>query len=235
MRNPLAPSPPHSDDPMADPAKLAAFGEQVRARLDADPQAERLGGEKADIYLLSEFLSRKECKRLLRVVDSRIGPSDLFKGTQVDGFRTSSTHYFDREDEATRELEQRMDDTLGIDHRHAEVPQGQRYRTGQQFRHHFDYFTTDQPYWQQERQRGGQRTWTAMVFLNEPAAGGETDFPELRMSIKPQRGAMLTWNNMDRNGRPNPATLHAGTPVIEGDKYIVTQWYRQEAWSLELR
>ena len=74
-----------------------------------------------------------------------------------------------------------------------------------------------------------------MVFLNEPAAGGETDFPELGLSIKPQRGAMLTWNNMDRDGRPNPSTLHAGTPVIEGDKYIVTQWYRQEAWSLELR
>ncbi|RIV85128.1 2OG-Fe(II) oxygenase [Aurantiacibacter zhengii] len=220
---------------MADPAKLAAIGQHVKARLDTNPQAQPLGGEDADIYLLPEFLSRAECKRLLRTVDTRIGPSELFAGTHADGFRTSSTHYFDRDDEATRELEQRMDSVLGMDHSHAEVPQGQRYRTGQQFRHHYDYFTTDQPYWQQERKRGGQRSWTAMIFLNEPGDGGETDFPDLRLSVRPQRGAMLTWNNMGRDGLPNPATLHAGMPVTQGDKYIVTQWYRQEAWSLELR
>jgi len=232
MRNPLAPSPLTSDDPMADPARLAAFGERVRTALDANPQAQRLGGEKVDIYLLPDLLTRKDCKRLLRTVDSRIGPSDLFKGTQVDGFRTSSTHYFDREDEATRELEQRLDDTLGIDHRHAEVPQGQRYRTGQQFRHHFDYFTTDRAYWPQERQRGGQRTWTAMLALNEPKEGGETDFPHLGFRFRPRTGRLLVWNNMDRGGQPNMKTLHAALPVQRGIKHVVTVWFREGPWRL---
>lgn len=222
-------------DEMADPAGLAAIGERVRARLEADATAQSLGNGKVDIFLVPDFLTRQECKRLVRTVDKRIGPSELFKGTEVDGFRTSSTHYFDREDEATREMERRMDAMLGIDHQHAEVPQGQRYRTGQQFRHHYDYFTTDQQYWQQERRRGGQRSWTAMVFLNEPEKGGETDFPELGLSVKPLRGALLAWNNMDREGRPNPATLHAGMPVVAGEKYIVTQWYRLHPWTLELQ
>lgn len=220
---------------MADTAGLAAIGDRVRTRLEANDVAQPLGNGKADIFLVPDFLSRSECKRLVRTVDRRIGPSELFRGTEVDGFRTSSTHYFDREDEATREMEARMDALLGIDHRQAEVPQGQRYRTGQQFRHHYDYFTTDQSYWQQERRRGGQRSWTAMVFLNEPGKGGETDFPELGLSVEPARGALLTWNNMDRQGRANPATLHAGLPVVAGEKYIVTQWYRLHEWSLELR
>ena len=226
---------PGDRDPMADPARLAAWGDVVRSRLAARDGATTLAEGKAELYLVPDFLSRAQCKRLVRTINARIGPSELFHGTKVDGFRTSSTHYFDREDDATRELEQRMDMLLGIDHRYAEIPQGQRYRSGQQFRHHYDYFTTDQPYWQQERRRGGQRSWTAMVFLNEPDAGGETDFPELGLSVKPQRGALLAWNNMTREGTPNPATLHAGLPVLEGEKYIVTQWYRQEEWSLELQ
>jgi prolyl 4-hydroxylase len=222
-------------DPQADPAVLAGIGNKVRRQLAANSAAIDRGGGKADLFVLPGFLSRRECKRLVRVIERRIGPSPLFHGTEVDGFRTSSTHYFERDDAETLELEQRIDSLLGIDHRFAEVTQGQRYLAGQQFKHHYDYFSTDQAYWQQEKRRGGQRTWTAMVYLNEPEGGGATDFPELGLGVAPEAGTLLTWNNMDREGRPNPATLHAGTPVTAGVKYVITQWYRQDEWSLHLR
>ena len=32
------------------------------------------------------------------------------------------------------------------------------------------------------------------------------------------------------DGAPNPATLHEGTPVAEGVKYIVTKWFREGLW-----
>ncbi|WP_137681605.1 2OG-Fe(II) oxygenase [Aurantiacibacter suaedae] len=221
-------------DPKEDPAKLALIGAQVRARLRADPRAEDLGGDKADMFLLHDFFTADECARLVKIIDKKIGPSTLFEGTQRDGFRTSSTHYFEQGDSATRALEKRIDAATGIPHQHAEVTQGQRYEAGQQFKHHYDYFFASEPYWQQERRRGGQRTWTAMLFLNDVEEGGETDWPELGLSVKPVGGALLTWNNMARDGTPNRNTLHAGKPVVKGVKYVITQWYRQDPWTLHL-
>lgn len=218
-----------------DPQRLAQIGDAVRARLAAHEGARNLGGAKADLFAVPQFLSPRECKRLVRVIDRKIGPSELFRGTEIDGFRTSSTHYFDRGDPETLDLEQRIDGLLGIEHRFAEVTQGQRYRAGQQFKHHFDYFSVTESYWAQEKRRGGQRSWTAMVYLNEPQAGGATDFPELGRAVPPEIGTLLAWNNMDRRGHPNPATIHAGMPVEAGSKYVITQWYRQEEWSLHLR
>ena len=222
-------------DPMADPEKLAVVGAMVRQRLRADPGAEDLGGEKADLFCLRGFLDRNECRRLVKLIDQKIGPSTLFEGTKIDGFRTSSTHYFNGENPDVQMLERKIDGALGLPHSHAETTQGQRYQAGQQFKHHHDFFYESEGYWQDERRRGGQRTWTAMVYLNEPEEGGATDFKELGLAIPPERGTLLVWNNMDRGGRPNQATLHAGTPVVAGSKYVITQWYRLLPWSLSLR
>jgi len=222
-------------DPQSDPRILAQIGDAVRSRLAAHDGAEDRGEGKADLFVLPGFLSRRECKRLVRVIERKIGPSELFRGTEIDGFRTSSTHFFDRGDPETLALESRIDGLLGLDHSFAEVTQGQRYLAGQQFKHHYDYFTITESYWAQEKRRGGQRSWTAMVYLNEPDGGGATDFPELGLSVAPGAGTLLTWNNMDRAGLPNPATLHAGMPVQRGSKYVITQWYRQEEWSTYLR
>lgn len=220
---------------MADPVRLAAAGRQVSERLRDKPGVIALGGQQADLFVLPHFLDPAECARLVQVVDSRIGPSELFKGTEIDGFRTSSTHYFDNGDPEIDALQKRICAMLGLPQSHAEVMQGQRYLPGQQYKHHFDYFTENQEYWRQERRRGGQRTWTAMVALGVPEAGGETDFARIHESVAPGLGALVAWNNMDPAGHPNSFTLHAGMPVLAGRKHVITQWFRQEEWSLHLR
>jgi prolyl 4-hydroxylase len=35
---------------------------------------------------------------------------------------------------------------------------------------------------------------------------------------------------MGPDGKPNYDTLHEGMRVIEGTKYIVTKWFRENAW-----
>ncbi len=227
-RNPL-------EDPAANPAKLAATGEAVRKRLNGMAGIVSLGGDRVDLFTIPRFLDGAECARLIEVIESKLRPSTLFKGTEIDGFRTSSTHHFDQDDPEVVALQRKISDTLGLDFIHAEVMQGQRYLPGQQYKHHFDYFLPRQEYWKRERRRGGQRTWTAMLCLNEPEAGGTTDFAKLGVSIAPKTGTLVAWNNMDRSGRPNPMTLHAGMPVEAGSKYVITQWFRQEEWSLHLR
>jgi prolyl 4-hydroxylase len=41
---------------------------------------------------------------------------------------------------------------------------------------------------------------------------------------------MLIWNNLLPDGSPNYDTLHEGMRVTEGQKYIITKWFRENAW-----
>lgn len=219
-------------DDKADPAKLARIGDEVRARLAANPRADNWGGGKVDLFVLRDLLTPTECRRLIKLIDSRITRSPLFSDRIAPAGRTSSTHYFRDEVPEVATLARKIDDVLGIERRHAETIQGQRYLEGQEYRHHCDFFREDKPHWPGERPRGGQRTWTAMVYLNDVEQGGETEFPALDLKVTPRAGLLLAWNNMDRKGRPNRATRHAALPVLAGKKYVVTQWFRQDDWQL---
>lgn len=215
-----------------DPAVLARIGRDVRARLERIPAFERVATDLADIYLVEKFLTGPDCRRIMQAINRHAVPSTLYSGTQTAGFRTSHTHHFERHDPLTRDLEHYICEVSGLDILHAEPLQGQRYQKGQEFRHHHDFFHVGERYWESEALRGGQRTWTAMLALNEPREGGETDFPQLDFRFRPRTGRLLMWNNMDRDGRPNMKTLHAGMPVTRGIKHIVTLWFRQEPWRL---
>jgi prolyl 4-hydroxylase len=119
---------------------------------------------------------------------------------------------------------------LGIDPAYGETIQTQRYLPGQQFQAHTDWFPANTPYWDQEKDRGGQRSFTAMAYLNAVEEGGSTDFPRLGLSFEPRAGTLLIWNNADENGVPNPWTIHSGTSVVRGVKYVITKWYRCRRW-----
>lgn len=217
-------------DTHCDPARLKVLGEAVRRRLEANPAVESGRLYKADIYAMHGFLSARECERIVARMDERATPSTLYKGTEVADFRTSYTHHFDPCDALARNVKLRLADLLGIDPAHAEPLQGQRYGVGQQYRSHHDFFHVTSSYWTHEAVRGGQRSWTAMIFLNQPEEGGETDFPSLGFALRPRTGSLVIWNNMDRQGRPNTATIHAACPVKRGVKHVITQWFRLEPY-----
>lgn len=221
-----------SDDPYFDPGKLARWGVHVRQRLIGRPDVQHVDLPGVDLFVVPGFLTRRDCRDLVKVIDSNAVPSPLFKGTEREGFRTSSTLFFDPDDAFSASVELYISDFLGIDICYSETMQGQRYEAGQQFKAHHDFFHMSEPYWHEVKLRGGQRTWTAMIFLNQPEDGGETDFPELGIALRPQTGTLVVWNNMTAVGMPNHRTLHAGTPVRRGKKHIITKWYRQDPWRL---
>ena len=122
-------------------------------------------------------------------------------------------------------LDSRICQSLGVDPAFAEPTQGQCYEVGQEFKPHTDFFKA----YELDRFSTptlGQRTWTFMVYLNEPESGGETRFVELDMSVKPKLGMALLWNNLLPSGQPNYFTCHQGTPVTAGTKVIITKWFR---------
>jgi prolyl 4-hydroxylase len=218
--------------PNPDKAALKRAGDVVRKRLLADPKVYQVPSDKAEIFAVGEFLSSTECDHLMKMIDAVAKPSSLYDSGASQGpdFRTSYSGDVDPGDRFVKMVERRIDDLLGIPHAYGETMQGQRYRVGQQFKPHMDWFFTQAPYWKTEHKRGGQRCWTAMIYLNDVEEGGTTDFTRIGVSIPPQQGALLCWNNATPDGMPNEDVMHAGTPVLQGVKYVITKWYRTRRW-----
>jgi prolyl 4-hydroxylase len=213
-----------------DQARLRRIGRKVRERLARLPEAYRIPTDNAEMYAVGEFFTPDECGRLMAMIDAVAQPSRAFDAKYESGYRTSYSGDVDPHDPFIRKLQRRLDDLLGIDPSFGETIQGQRYLPGQEFQPHCDWLPDGTAYWEQEKARGGQRSITAMAYLNPVEEGGSTDFPQLGLSIEPRPGALLIWNNADAEGMPNPWTIHAGTPVVRGVKYIITKWYRSRRW-----
>ena len=214
----------------ANPKKLAELGRSVADRLNVHPQVQWLESPHVQFFVHQNFLSDADCGMLIDMIETDSQPSNLYKGTEREGYRTSDSCNVDIANPEIRRIDDSICDLMGLPNTHSEVLQGQRYRVGQEFKDHHDFFHESEPYWKFEATNGGQRTWTAMVYLNEPEEGGATAFPQLEYQVEPRKGMLLTWNNMGLDGRPNLNTLHAGTPVVKGTKYIITKWFRFNRW-----
>ena len=202
--------------------------------LDCTPGTWRLGASRdkpVQLYIRENFLTPEECSQLCERIDSGVYPSPLYEKEKYEGVRTSQSCNLNVYDPVVADIETRIANMLGIDRSWGEPLQGQKYEVGQEFKAHADFFYVDQPYWAEYEPQGGQRTWTAMIYLNEPGGGGGTGFTYLDVTIKPRLGRILIWNNMATDGSPNPWTQHEGQPVENGVKYIVTKWYRERTFA----
>ena len=108
--------------------------------------------------------------------------------------------------------------------------QGQRYAVGQEFKQHTDYFEPAGVDYERYCGVAGNRTWTVMIYLNEPEAGGATRFKAIDKIVQPETGKLLAWDNRRPDGSLNAATLHHGMKVRSGTKYVITKWFRERPW-----
>jgi prolyl 4-hydroxylase len=217
---------------MAEADYRIRIGKEVADRLARAPGALRIPSRELDIFVVRDFLGPSECNALIAMIDRHRIPSQLLAPTGDPEFRTSESCNLDPFDPTVQAVEARIAGLIGIDPSHGETIQGQRYAPGQQFKLHHDFFHTDQPYWEEMERSGGQRTWTAMVFLNQVEGGGQTSFDNAAIRVTPRAGNLLAWNNLDGAGAPNFASMHRGMPVTVGVKYVITKWHRERPWSI---
>ena len=146
------------------------------------------------------------------------------------GFRTSETCDLPAGDAVVDAVEQQIAAYTGLDPAFGEPLQGQRYAIGQEFKGHTDYFEPNGADYQRYCGVAGNRTWTVMIYLNTPEAGGATRFKAIDKIVQPEAGKLVAWNNRRPDGSLNPATLHQGMKVRHGVKYVVTKWFRERPW-----
>jgi prolyl 4-hydroxylase len=193
------------------------------------PGVQRVPTRELELFILRRFLDAETCAALIDRIDARRRPSEISDDLGIAKFRTSETCDLDCNDAAVSRVERRIAELLGLDLAASEPLQGQRYSPGQEFMPHTDTFEPGGYDFLVHTAKTGQRTWTAMIYLNEPDDGGATRFKSIGKTVRPETGKLLAWNNLLADGRPNPATLHQGMKVRRGTKYILTKWFRERA------
>jgi len=182
------------------------------------------------IYTKKNFLADEECDQLIEKIDQRVRPSTVSDPEDtcvVSDYRTSKTadlHYF--EDYFYLGIDKKIAEFMGLDPFTGETMQAQKYEPGQYYKEHWDFFMPHTQEYKIYCEWMGQRTWTTMIYLNDVKKGGETYFKHLKLRIKPERGMLVAWNNLYKNGLPNLKTMHEACPPAEEKKYIITKWWR---------
>ena len=198
-------------------------------RLASIPPVEALGNGEVEIFRARRFLTEAACGEVIRHCNA-MRPSTVADGNGDKAFRTSSTCDMDDQIPVARHIRQTIASMLGVPLSRVEPLQAQRYFPGQEFKPHCDWFRPGSDDYELYCSKAGQRTWTAMAYMNNVDQGGETEFPLIGHIQTPEAGTLLLWNNLTSNGQVNPQTLHHARPVVAGSKYVVTLWFRECDW-----
>jgi prolyl 4-hydroxylase len=199
-------------------------------RIMAQPGVQKAPGAKLTLFTKRAFLDPSLCAAIIDRIDAVRRPSTIADSNGDAAYRTSETGDLAADDEAVMAVEQALVAFTGLSPKFGEPLQGQRYAVGQEFKNHTDYFEPGSADYDRYCSVAGNRTWTVMVYLNEPEAGGATRFKAIDRIVQPETGKLLAWNNRRPDGTLNPATLHHGMKVRSGVKYVITKWYRERPW-----
>lgn len=204
-------------------------------RLASHPMITALGDGRAEIFRAPEFVTPQGRRQLISLIERQRRPSTVADANGDKLFRTSETSDMPSSLPVVAEVRSMIAGLLGLPLANAEPLQGQRYGLGGEFKSHHDWFRESSndfktfclDPWGGRR---SQRTWTAMVYLDDVPEGGHTLFPLLGIDQKPAAGTMLTWNNLNADGSGNPYTAHHATQVKRGIKNVITLWFRELPW-----
>ena len=151
--------------------------------------------------------------------------------TQVIIARSSSGTFFRlNEDPFIARLDRRIAEVMNWPVENGEGLQILNYQIGGEYKAHFDYFAPADPGSQVHLAHGGQRVSTLVMYLNDAEAGGETVFPDVGLSVVPKKGSAVYFEYCNSLGQVDPLSLHAGMPVVRGEKWIATKWMRQQRY-----
>ena len=182
------------------------------------------------VVVFGNLLTAAECDELMALSRPRLERSETVDtatgGSEVNAARTSDGMFFERgEHPLIARIERRIAALLNWPVEYGEGLQILRYRPGARYEPHYDYFDPEKSGPPRILERGGQRVGTLVMYLNTPARGGSTTFPDAGLEVAPVRGSAVFFSYE----RPHPSTrtLHGGAPVLAGEKWVATKWLRE--------
>ena len=187
------------------------------------------------VAVFDNILSLAECDELIRlsriklkrstIVDPNTGKEEVIEERSSYG-----TFFTLNENDFIINLERRIGAVMNLPVENGEGLQILNYKVGGEYKPHFDYFPPGDPGSAVHLAKGGQRVSTLVIYLNDVEEAGETIFPDLGLSVTPRKGAAVYFEYCNSRNQIDPLTLHGGTPVVAGEKWIATKWMRQRRY-----
>lgn len=180
------------------------------------------------IVLFDNFMTPSECEFMIRMAEPNMVRSQTMNraGTDVESnnVRTSSGCVIPHADNAfIEELDLRVAVVCNWEPERTEPFHVLRYEEGEEYKPHYDFFVPRPDVGPPGR--GGQRLATLITYLREPEQGGGTWFPEIGLELKPKVGSAIFFSYPNLFYARN--TIHAGLPVMAGEKWVATRWFRE--------
>ena len=179
---------------------------------------------KEGIFEIPNFLSDEKCDRIVSYCKAKVNALDRLNGYRdAHGTWLYKDHDLDMLD-IIEELTTYISKETELDIENQENLHVIKYLPGGEYKNHWDYFHEGD---ERIESQGGNRVYSFLFYLNDNFTGGETFFPQFNRTVVPEKGKLLFWNNLNPDGSRKHNSEHAGLPVKEGEKWIMTSWVRE--------
>jgi len=200
-------------------------------------------------YRIHNLLTEEECDEIVGVATPQMKRSTVVDSvtgeSKVDPIRTSEQTFLRRgQYSIVSEAEARIARITMLPWYNGEDMQVLKYQNGQKYDAHHDVGELTSQSGKQLAADGGQRVATVLLYLADVEEGGETAFPDSdwidesmgergepwsscadgTVAMHPKKGDGLLFWSITPTGEIDPASMHAGCPVIRGVKWTGTKW-----------
>jgi prolyl 4-hydroxylase len=172
------------------------------------------------------ILSIDECNELISISKSKLIDASIL-GVQLKNYRTAQNMWIYKITDLTEKIKNIICEKTGFPIENQEAIHIVKYNIGGEYKEHHDFFHPNTDYYEPQMKIGGQRVYSCLFYLNDDFEGGETEFPKVQYVVKPELGKLIIWKNLHDDMSIDINTLHAGLPVITGEKWICVVWVRE--------
>jgi hypothetical protein len=190
------------------------------------------------VFEIENFLSDEECDSIIKLAKHKgLIQSTIINdhGKNIIDLNTRKSHQSwleDSDNDIIKRLSIAVSKITNIPVEHQEHLQVVSYEPSNYYKPHFD--ASYHPKILPIMNCGfGPRLYTLIIYLNNDFEGGETEFPKIGLKIKPEKGKAILFQNIDDNFDLIPESMHGGSPVTSGTKWIANKWIR--IWPIEMK